>query len=440
MRTDRVELVALLGLALCIAALSVIVLRLLRAAKRSARTIRAERALRVEVTNQADALDKLLALTTHVADDLDEGRVLERVATDACQLVGATCALVMELSGPSYRVVTSSPERHAWRPPPVLADSPEALHDAISSVYPGVVEVHTLRAPSLASGVICVLRGAERPFDELERAQLRVFCASAARAAANARLFTLAETLRHEAELRERERVRLSNRLLDAEENERRRLALALHDGPQQSIAGIGLIVGAAAAAFKSDEPEDGIRSLEIAVLRTREVVRSLRTLTFALEPITLRDHGFTAAFSELAAQLSEAHRITIEIDAGVIDVQDRQAQVCLYRIAQEATANAVKHAHCTRIDVRARELASGGLELSICDDGIGAAEDALSRGGMHRGVDAMRERAFGVGGTLTFSRPAEGGTAVRVVMPPRAVTLLPASGPPADVIARAAA
>ena len=431
MRTGNFEILALTGLAACIVTLSLLVLSLLRSRKRSDRTIRAERALRVEVTEQADALDRLLALTTHIADDLDEGRVLERVALDACELVGASTALVMELSGPRYTVVTGAPEGSAWRPPPLIAGSAEDLYEAICSVYPGVVELHPLRAPSLTAGMLCVLRDARRPFTELERAQLRVFCASAARAASNARLFTLAETLRHEAEQRERERVRLSNRLLDAEEDERRRLALALHDGPQQSIAGIGLIVQAAATAFKADAIEDGLRSLEIARLRTRDVVRSLRTLTFALEPITLRDHGFTAAFSELAGQLAEAHGITIAVDASVIDAQDRQAQVCLYRIAQEATANAVKHAKCSHIDVIASPVVSGGLELAIIDNGTGVAEAALSRGGMHRGVDAMRERAWGVGGMLTFGESPGGGTTVRVVMPPRPVTLVePASDP----------
>ncbi len=209
-------------------------------------------------------------------------------------------------------------------------------------------------------------------------------------------------------------------RLLRVEEGERRRLALALHDGPQQSIAGIGLIVQAASDTIRAGEVAQGLTSLNRALEHCRNVVRSLRTLTFALEPITLRDHGFTAAFCELAGQLSESHNVEIVVDASAIDALDRQAQVSLYRIAQEATTNAVKHAGGTRIDVTARMLEKGGIELCIADNGRGAEEDELQRGGMHRGVDAMRERAWGVGGTMTFEQTAGGGCTVRVIVPPR--------------------
>jgi two-component system sensor histidine kinase UhpB len=279
--------------------------------------------------------------------------------------------------------------------------------------------------------VLAVLRPSDHAFSAVERAQLRVFAAAAVRTAHNARLFTLAETLRVEAELRERERGRLSDRLLRVEEGERRRLALALHDGPQQSIAGIGLIVQAAHDTIQAGEVEQGLTSLNRALEHCRGVVRSLRTLTFALEPITLRDHGFTAAFCELAGQLSESHKVEIVVDATAIDALDRQAQVSLYRIAQEATTNAVKHAGGTRIDVTARMLEKGGIELCIADNGRGAHEDELQRGGMHRGVDAMRERAWGVGGTMAFEETAGGGCTVRVIVPPRPAVdgQTPASG-----------
>ena len=107
-------------------------------------------------------------------------------------------------------------------------------------------------------------------------------------------------------------------------------------------------------------------------------------------------------------------------VDATAIDALDRQAQVSLYRIAQEATTNAVKHAGGSRIDVIARTLEKGGIELCVADNGRGAHEEELQRGGMHRGVDAMRERAWGVGGTMTFEETTGGGCTVRVIVPPR--------------------
>ena len=383
----------------------------------------AERSLREQLSAQADALDRLLAATTGLTDELDEGRLLERIAEEGLALVTADCGLVLERVGNRCTIVTSAPLGQAWRPASLDAVNVTDIAAELATAYGGSVEVTPLPVPSLQNGALAVLRPIDLPFSAVERAQLRVFAAAAVRTAHNARLFTLAETLRVEAELRQRERGRLSDRLLRVEEGERRRLALALHDGPQQSIAGIGLIVQAAHDAIRAGDVDEGCGSLQRALEHCRTVVGSLRTLTFALEPITLRDHGFTAAFCELAGQLSESHKIKIEVDASAVDALDRQAQVSLYRIAQEATTNAVKHAAATRIDVTARTLEKGGLELVISDDGRGADEGDLLRGGMHRGVDAMRERAWGVGGTMTFEETNGGGCTVRVIVPPRPAT-----------------
>jgi signal transduction histidine kinase len=416
------EIVLDVLLAIALGVLGAHALRARGSRQRAERNVEAERALREQLSAQADALDRLLAATTGLTDELDEGRLLERIAEEAVELVSADCGLVLERTDNRCTVVTSAPLGQAWRPATLDAVSATDLAAALAEAHGGAVEVTPLPVPSLQGGALAVLRGADAPFSAVERAQLRVFAAAAVRTAHNARLFTLAETLRIEAELRERERGRLSDRLLRVEEGERRRLALALHDGPQQSIAGIGLIVQAAHDTIEAGEVAQGLSSLNRALEHCRGVVRSLRTLTFALEPITLRDHGFTAAFCELAGQLSESHKIEIVVDATAIDALDRQAQVSLYRIAQEATTNAVKHAGGTRIDVTARTLEKGGIELCVADNGRGAQEEELQRGGMHRGVDAMRERAWGVGGTMTFEETTGGGCTVRVIVPPRPV------------------
>ncbi len=414
------EIVLDVLLAIALGVLGALALRARGSRQRAERNVEAERALREQLSAQADALDRLLAATTGLTDELDEGRLLERIAEEAVELVSADCGLVLERTDNRCTVVTSAPLGQAWRPAALDAGSATDLAAALAEAHGGAVEVTPLPVPSLQGGALAVLRSSDAPFSAVERAQLRVFAAAAVRTAHNARLFTLAETLRVEAELRERERGRLSDRLLRVEEGERRRLALALHDGPQQSIAGIGLIVQAAHDTIEAGEVAQGLSSLNRALEHCRGVVRSLRTLTFALEPITLRDHGFTAAFCELAGQLSESHKIEIVVDATAIDALDRQAQVSLYRIAQEATTNAVKHAGGSRIDVTARTLEKGGIELCVADNGRGAHEEELQRGGMHRGVDAMRERAWGVGGTMTFEETTGGGCTVRVIVPPR--------------------
>ena len=146
---------------------------------------------------------------------------------------------------------------------------------------------------------------------------------------------------------------------------------------------------------------------IRLAMDRTRGIVRDLRRLTFALEPITLRDHGFSAAFGELAGQTADAHRIDVAVDAEIVDDLERPIQVCLYRIAQEALANTVKHAGASHVSVRAHRRRDGSVEFAIADDGSGhvaraarpagsppgGRRDARARLG-HRGDAALRADA----------------------------------------------
>ena len=351
-------------LAIALGVLGALALRARGSRQRAERNVEAERALREQLSAQADALDRLLAATTGLTDELDEGRLLERIAEEAVELVSADCGLVLERTDNRCTVVTSAPLGQAWRPAALDAGSATDLAAALAEAHGGAVEVTPLPVPSLQGGALAVLRSSDAPFSAVERAQLRVFAAAAVRTAHNARLFTLAETLRVEAELRERERGRLSDRLLRVEEGERRRLALALHDGPQQSIAGIGLIVQAAHDTIEAGEVAQGLSSL----IRALEHCRGVRPLPAHADVRARADHAARPRLHRgvLRARRSapESHKIEIVVDATAIDALDRQAQVSLYRIAQEATTNAVKHAGGSRIDVTARTLEKGGIEL----------------------------------------------------------------------------
>ncbi|HMG98611.1 MAG TPA: hypothetical protein VK546_06800, partial [Gaiellales bacterium] len=215
------EIVLDVLLAVALGVLAALALRARGSRQQAERNVEAERALREQVSAQADALDRLLAATTGLADELDEGRLLERIAEEAVELVSAECGLVLERTDNRCTVVTSAPLGQAWRPAALDAASATDLATALAAAYGGAVEVTPLPVPSLQAGALAVLRSSESPFSAVERAQLRVFAAAAVRTAHNARLFTLAETLRVEAELRERERGRLSDRLLRVEEGER---------------------------------------------------------------------------------------------------------------------------------------------------------------------------------------------------------------------------
>src|SRR3954464_12489618 len=92
--------------------------------------------------------------------------------------------------------------------------------------------------------------------------------------------------------------------LIAAEQDERRRLALFLHDGPVQQLAGIALMLDGALYSLSSAKPEEAHAILETALTHNRATIRELRDLSFALEPVVLRDHGFGPALRGLTDQL----------------------------------------------------------------------------------------------------------------------------------------
>ena len=102
---------------------------------------------------------------------------------------------------------------------------------------------------------------------------------------------------------------RLADQLIAAEQEERRRLALALHDGPVQSLSGIALMLDAVRGALEAGNVDQAQELLASVVDRQRDAIRSLRDLSFALEPIILRDQGFVPAVRALAEQLGIPRR-----------------------------------------------------------------------------------------------------------------------------------
>ena len=106
------------------------------------------------------------------------------------------------------------------------------------------------------------------------------------------------------------------DRLIAAEQDERRRIALFLHDGPVQNLAGIALMLDAALHSIITGKLEDAQSVLSSALDRQRATIRELRDLSFALEPVILRDQGFGPALQELAAQVGTANRIRIDLGA----------------------------------------------------------------------------------------------------------------------------
>jgi signal transduction histidine kinase len=206
------------------------------------------------------------------------------------------------------------------------------------------------------------------------------------------------------------EHARLSDQLITAEQEERRRLALFLHDGPVQSMSGIALMLDAVIAAVEGNRVQEAERILNSALDKQRDTIRSLRDLSFELEPVVLRDQGFGPAVKALADQLGMSNRIQIELDVEAAEALSEHAQVAIFQIIREAIHQAIRRGPPTRVTVAVAEAAAGGIEAVISDDAPGERRRA--------GFDAIAERGRSLNGRMTVDPGPDGGTTVRIVFP----------------------
>src|SRR5437763_5021751 len=132
------------------------------------------------------------------------------------------------------------------------------------------------------------------------------------------------------------------DRLIAAEQDERRRIALFLHDGPVQNLAGIALMLDAAIHSIETEKLDDARQVLASALERQRSTIRELRDLSFALEPVVLRDQGFGPALEALAEQTGETHALRIDLTVAHAETLGETAQVALYTIIRELLDQAV--------------------------------------------------------------------------------------------------
>ena len=206
------------------------------------------------------------------------------------------------------------------------------------------------------------------------------------------------------------ERPGSTDEILAAEQDERRRIALFLHDGPVQSLAGVALMLDAAVSFLQRGETKEAEEVVGRALGRTRTTIGELRDLSFNLEPVVLRDHGIGTALQALGDTRGGAHGIAVEIDAAPAEALSERTQAALYAIVREALEGAIRRGPPTSFSVRVRTAeAEGGLEIEISDDAPGERR--------RRSVDALQERARTLGAALDIARDDEG-TTMRLVLP----------------------
>ncbi len=211
------------------------------------------------------------------------------------------------------------------------------------------------------------------------------------------------------------ERKAMEAEVLQIAEAEQRRIGQELHDDAQQQLSALTMIARNAAdslAPFLQEIPELSTvqAKMERVVHGLRDANQSLREVARGLVPLQVEAHGLQSALQKLANQVRDVHAVACQctIDES-LDVADAGLATHLYRIAQEAVNNSLKHGEARQIEIRLR-APDRSLLLEIADDGVGIVSSDQKQG---RGLQIMAYRAGLIGAVLTVRKGANGGTIV---------------------------
>jgi len=208
---------------------------------------------------------------------------------------------------------------------------------------------------------------------------------------------------------------RLQKEILEISGREQQRIGQDLHDDLCQKLTGITLLTEVLESKLSRQSLPEAKDAGEIQRLIAKAIVQT-RVLAKGLLPIEIAQDGLLAALEGLAANTEKSAdiRCRVETPLAPIRIQNGVVAVHLYRIAQEAVANAVRHARADRIVIRLNQR-KNETRLSVTDDGRGMVPGAARNGGL--GLSIMNSRAETINGTLKVRKASSGGTEVTCVI-----------------------
>lgn len=212
------------------------------------------------------------------------------------------------------------------------------------------------------------------------------------------------------------------NRMMEIQEESRKKLARDLHDGPTQSVSAIAMRVNFARRLMERDLKAASEELYKIEEL-ARRTTKEIRHMLFTLRPLVLESQGLVATLESMAEKMKETfnQNVIIQADPRVVDALESSKQAVVFYIAEEAVNNARKHAQAKQIWVRLKMLREGLSLLEVEDDGVGFDVNSIgnsydTRGSL--GMINLRERTELVNGVLRIDSAPGRGTRVQVVIP----------------------
>jgi signal transduction histidine kinase len=211
-------------------------------------------------------------------------------------------------------------------------------------------------------------------------------------------------------------------KMIEIQEQEHRKLARDLHDGPTQSMAAIAMRINFARRLMERD-PQATVEELAKIEELARRTTREIRHMLFTLRPLELESQGLIGALKAMAEKTHDTYsqNVIVDADENAVSQLEKSRQTIIFYIVEEAINNACKYAQANHIWVRMKPISKDTMLLEIQDDGVGFEKSAVEvateqRGSM--GLKNMSERADMVNGTFRLESEVGKGTTIRVVIP----------------------
>jgi signal transduction histidine kinase len=282
----------------------------------------------------------------------------------------------------------------------------------------------------LEAGVVKLADRLTQSREDLAEAAFKLEAEAQQLAERNAELGRLnEEKARLLAAIREHDALRgqLLEKIISAQEDERKRIARELHDETGQSLT--SLLVGLKYVEGARSLDEMRLRTADLRQL-TLQTLEEVHKLSLALRPAMLDDLGLIVALRSLVKDFGAQHGLEARFEADALDVRlPPLYEVTLYRIVQEALTNVAKYADAGRVEVGFRVM-PGEFRLSVSDDGVGFEPTTVGGGREHLGLLGMQERVSLLGGHFQLVTAPGGGTRI-VVSAPLPPSLIASEGSP---------
>jgi signal transduction histidine kinase len=348
-----------------------------------------------------DTLPVALAVTRIAR--LDAAEVRTELPWLARRVTGLSAAALIERR-PGERAVVLSVSGLSSADPEAMLRDPSAVRFPLGG----------------GSGLVLAVRASPEMGDEQHQA-IEALCAATGLAMAAEAARTARTAAGEAAEVETRRRMELTFELAEVRQAERDLISARVHDGAQQTVTSVALVLdGAVAELEKASEVAPALRLVTIARDRARDAIRQMRQLYEELDDDHEGSDSLTAASFQIADRFGEAHGVRFRIDvraadAALVPNERRDA----FAIVREAVVNAVKHARPSVVSIVATPGPGDALTISVGNDGE-PMRGRRSSDGRGQGLTAMSERAGGRQWDLSWESQ-EAGTVVRLVVPLRA-------------------